>query len=182
VGAVYLDLRLNVKELTRGFDDVQRHIGVLGGSFDKLQNAVTQAFSMEGFAGVFGTLDGLAERVPMLTRNFMENVDAQNMMQDAMGWLTERVWGFDESVLEVSENLVAMPFVRLEESVYDFGRAIEDAGERGHAFGESWREMLVGAMQSAGEAKESFGYIFGVEIPDGWRDMLGGMQDGWHTA
>ncbi|MCL2376297.1 MAG: hypothetical protein FWC76_02760 [Defluviitaleaceae bacterium] len=182
VGAVYLDLRLNVKELTRGFDNVGKHVGALEGVFDRFQDNVARKFSVEGFAGVFGAFDGVIERVPTLTQGFMENIDAQGMVQDALEWLTERVWGFDESVLGASESLEGMPFEALEASAYDFGGAIDDAGERGRLFGEGWREMLAGAVQSAEEANEGFGRIFGVEIPDRWQDMLGGMRDGWQDA
>ena len=182
MGAVYLDLRLNVKELTRGFTDVEKRVGGLEGVFGKLQDAVTQGFSLEGFAGVFGAFDGVIERVPTLTQGFMENIDAQEMVRDALEWLTGRVWGFDESVLGASESLEAMPFVYLEESIYDFGEAIDDAGERSRLFGVDWREMLIGAREDAEETNESFGRIFGVEIPDRWADMLGGMQGGWQDA
>ena len=131
---------------------------------------------------MFGAFDGVIERVPTLTQGFMENIDAQEMAQDALEWLTRRVWGFDESVLGASESLEAMPFACLEESVYDFGEAIDDAGERGRLFGEGWRETLMGARQDADETNESFGHIFGMEIPERWADMLDGMREGWQDA
>jgi len=51
VGAVYLDLRLNVKELTRGFSDVEKRVGGLEGVFGRLQDA--GMYSMKGRYDVY---------------------------------------------------------------------------------------------------------------------------------
>ncbi|MDR2182890.1 MAG: hypothetical protein LBE55_01820 [Clostridiales bacterium] len=203
VGAVYIDLKLNVKDLQRGIGDIGGYIGGLEGMFEQLQQGITRVFSEEGFAPILQAFEGLAgginpvksglellqegfsgvmERVPVLTQDFLENIGAQDLVQDALERLTGRAWDFDESVLKVSDSLKAMPFDYLEESAYGFGGAIDGLDEKSRMFGENWREMLEGAKQDARGANEGFGEIFGIQIPDMWAGMLGGMREGWSGA
>ena len=203
VGAVYIDLKLNVKELQRGIADIGKEVGGLEGVFDRLQEGIVRMFSHEGFSPLLEAFDGLSEginpvqsgleliqegfsglleRVPVLTQEFLENIGAQDLVQEALERLTGRTWELDESVLGLSDNLTAMPFSYLEGAVYDFGGAIGEVDEKSQLFGENWRGMLEGAKQDAQDAGKSFGEIFGVEIPETWSNMLGGLRDGWSDA
>ncbi|MCL2398006.1 MAG: hypothetical protein FWC93_08080, partial [Defluviitaleaceae bacterium] len=203
VGAVYIDLKLNMKELQRGIGDIGKHVGGLENVFERVQKGITRVFSQEGFAPLFQVFDdmtqginpvqgglerlqegfgGLLERVPVLTQNFFENIGAQDLVQEALERITGRAWEFDDSILELSGSLEAMPFTYLEESVYDFGGAIDVIDDKSQIFGENWREMLLGAKRDAEDVNKGFSDIFGVRIPDTWRDMLGGLRDGWSNT
>jgi len=203
VGAVYIDLKLNVKELQKDIEGIGNDIGGLEGVFERLQDGILRVFSSEGFAPVLGAFEemaggigpvqgglerlrdgfaGLMERVPRLTQDFFENGAAQGVVREAIEQLTGRTREYDGSVLAVLDSLAAMPFTELEESVYGFEGAIDGLDGRSQLFGESWREMLHGAMADADDVNAGFGEIFGMEIPATWGKMLGGMQDGWGDA
>ena len=203
VGAVYIDLKLNMKELQRDFGALDKKIGGFEGVFDRLKEGIGRAFSPEGFGPMLEAVNGLAEginplqgglellsegfsglteRVPVLTQGFFENIDAQSLVQEALEILTGQAWKFDESVLGLSGSLKAVPFTELEKSAYDFGGAIGGLDEKSQLFGENWREMMHGAKEDAKDVNKSFGEIFGMEIPEVWRKMTGGMRDGWSEA
>jgi len=203
VGAVYIDLKLNTKDLQKEIGGIGKYIGGLEDIFGRLQEGITSAFSSDRFAPLFEVFDGLTEgmnpvqgglellqegfgglmeRVPVLTQDFFENIDAQSLVQDALERITGRAWDFDKSVLGVSDSLEAMPFTHLEGSVHDFGGAIEGLDEQSQLFGANWHDMLQIAKKDAGDVNKSFSGIFGTEIPATWGDMLGGMRDGWSNA
>jgi len=124
----------------------------------------------------------LLDRVPGLTNDFLEHLGVQELAAEAFELLTGRTWDLDESVLAASDSLAEMPFDVLEESANDFGGAIDSLDEKAGEFGESWREMLLGAKDDADAANEGFREVFERSIPDMWGDMLGGMRDGWSDA
>ena len=224
VGAVYIDLKLNVKDLQRGFSDIGRHVGGLEGMFGRLQDGLARVFAPDSFApakqafegltegmnpvkgglglvkaafeeltegmnpvqggleGLQKGLTGLIERVPVLTQDFFDNIDAQDLTLEALERLTEGGSEFDYTVKALTKSLEEMPFTYLEESVYDLGYAIEGLDEKSQMFGKNWREMLGEAKKDAEDVNTGFNEIFGMEIPATWRDMVGGLREGWSTA
>ena len=203
VGAVYLDLKLNVKELNRGIRDVERDALVLGGVFEGLQADILRMFSNEGFAPVFaafrdmgdgmnpvkaglGSLaegfDALISRVPDFTRGLLENVDLQTAAREAMERLTGRTGELDLTVEGLTRRLLGVPFEGLEAGAQTLGYAILGLGERAVDFGQNWREVLSFARREAEEAGGAFGAVFGGTIPNMWQGMLTNMQSGWNNA
>ena len=103
----------------------------------------------EGFGGLIG-------RLPVLTRNFLENIGVQSRAEEMLGKLTNRT-----GLLGIS---------------------IDGLGGKTQVFGGRWRDVMTDARVSAEEAGRGFGQIFGVSIPASWQNMLGGMRGGWSDA
>ena len=203
VGAVYLDLRLDVKELQRGLGDVERDVGLLGSVFGRLQGDILRIFSNQEFAPVFRTFgelgegmqpvrsglgglwdgfDRLVRQVPDFTQRLRDNVGAQGMAEGALGRLAGRTGDFERSVDGMINRLGEVPFGQLEQSAGGFGTAIEGLTERSGVFSGRWREVMLGAREYAQETGRGFERIFGGDIPGSWRGMLGCMEGGWSNA
>ena len=202
-GAVYLDLRLNVKELQRGFGEIERDVNLLNNVFGRLQGDILRMFSNEGFAPVFQAFsemtggmnpiksglgamadgfDVLINRVPILSRGLIENTELQKLTEAAMGRLTRQTNTLDNSTAFLISRLLDVPFGGVQDGAENLGGAVDILGEKSRTFGEMWREVLFAAQMQAAEMGISLGSIFGGDIPNMWQRMLGDMQGGWTNA
>ena len=177
IGAVYLDLRLDIKELQQGFDDVNRRIGLLGNAFGGLTDRL--GLVKGGLGRLGGEFDGLIGQLPVLTRGFMENIDIQGRTEAAFGRLTNRTNGLQTNISGLIGRLQQVPFSALEKSAYGFGSVVDGLGDIGQTFGQRWHDVMLSARDDADDMGRSFGDIFGVNIPSVWQNMLGGMGEGW---
>ena len=233
VGAVYLDLRLNITELTKGFDDIGGRVAGLESVLEGLQQSIISSFTAENFGAVFSVFDnmalvaepflarlgemgerigGLIGQMPDLTSRFLENVDVQARVQEALFSLAERAKGFTDAAGDMRARLLQVPFDGLRQGALGLDGSIGGLVQRAGEFGSRWAGVVSGALDGVGNLKSNFlqafgvdipgGFvsmtagameavgglkngllkIFGVDIPNGFSNMLAGMQEGWRSA
>ena len=153
VGAVYLDLRLDIKELEKGFNLTNSMLGDVKTAFGNISGMVQRVFSAETFAPVFSGFEGLSERA----------------------------LGFGSSAAEMGRQMLEMPFRAVSESVRQLSGGINTLTSGARSFGTGFRTAFGAARREVTELGGAFARISGG-ISESWGSMLGGLSSGWDNA
>ncbi|MCL2575127.1 MAG: hypothetical protein FWE33_01715 [Defluviitaleaceae bacterium] len=179
VGSVYLDLRLDMKELEKGLANAGRLLNGMENDFAAFAQGSLPA--REAVGGLSGVLGDLISDMPILTRNFLSNINAQERAASMLSTLSDRAQAFGESAVRMGRDLAEMSFAAVTEGTRGLLSNINNLTSSARGFAGGFRAAFGGAQRDVGGLGNAVERVSGG-IAGSWDGMLAGMGAGWDNT
>ncbi|MCL2855983.1 MAG: hypothetical protein FWE21_10290 [Defluviitaleaceae bacterium] len=174
VNAVYLDLRLNMKGVEKGLNN-------LSGRFEGLSINFGRLFNADAANPMLAAFDALAGRTLAATRNFAENADAGERVRGVFGSLAGGAADVGTNVAEMGRGLANAGFFAAVDGANRLLGGLNNLSTGVRCFGTDFRTAFSGARRESDSLATTLGRVTG-NLTNNWQGFTAGLADGWQNA